>query len=375
MTDIFVSYSSSDKDRVAPVCEHLSALGYDVFWDQKVPAGCDWDSWIRQELMKSKCAVVFWSQNSVGSNNVRHEATVAQKLSKLIPVLIDRLTPDQFPMGLYNVQAANLIGWAGDYDNVGWNKLAAEVEASVKPHAPLWLQDMMHSLEANLLAERARVQAAESRVRSLEAKIGGDASAVLEREREVKRASDEVFDLKQRLEQEAKTRQALVDQGKALEQRLEEAGKERQALADRLKVVVKGGKAKVPGSRGHIGFIDLLAWAAAVGGLAFLAQADPIDVKVNSIASIGAAIGGGWAFLILLRLLMRRRITELPIDTVPNTQAGLTTASVASTNASAGFQSQSNMAAMMNSPITAPPTALETNMYALGKRARWFGRR
>jgi hypothetical protein len=75
-----------------------------------------------------------WSQHSIASGNVRHEATVAEKIGKLIPVLIDPLTPDQFPMGLYSVQAANLVDWAGEHSNSGWAKLRAEVEAKIKPH-------------------------------------------------------------------------------------------------------------------------------------------------------------------------------------------------------------------------------------------------
>jgi hypothetical protein len=56
MTDIFFSYSSHDRQRVRPVRDALVAQGFEVFWDQQVPAGTDWDTWIRQHLTKSKCA-------------------------------------------------------------------------------------------------------------------------------------------------------------------------------------------------------------------------------------------------------------------------------------------------------------------------------
>jgi hypothetical protein len=61
VTDIFFSYSSADRERVRPVRDALVAQGFEVFWDQQVPAGVDWDTWIRQHLAKSKCAMVFWS--------------------------------------------------------------------------------------------------------------------------------------------------------------------------------------------------------------------------------------------------------------------------------------------------------------------------
>jgi len=72
MTDIFFSYSSKDRDRVRPIRDALAAQGFEVFWDQEVPTGLDWDRWIRDHLNKAKCALVFWSINSIGSDNVRH---------------------------------------------------------------------------------------------------------------------------------------------------------------------------------------------------------------------------------------------------------------------------------------------------------------
>src|SRR5262245_1673971 len=70
MTDIFFSYSSADRERVRPIRDALVAQGFEVFWDQQVPAGMDWDTWIRQHLTKSKCAMAFWSATSVSSDKV-----------------------------------------------------------------------------------------------------------------------------------------------------------------------------------------------------------------------------------------------------------------------------------------------------------------
>jgi hypothetical protein len=74
----------------------LAAQGFEVFWDQEVPTGLDWDSWIRQHLAKCKCAMAFWSAASVASDNVRHEAMVAKQQGKLISVLLEPLTIQQF---------------------------------------------------------------------------------------------------------------------------------------------------------------------------------------------------------------------------------------------------------------------------------------
>ena len=133
MTDIFFSYSSADRQRVRPVRDALAAQGFEVFWDQEVPTGLDWDSWIRQHLAKSKCAIAFWSTASVASKNVRHEARIADEQGKLIPVLLEPLTTQQFPMGLHAHQAANLAGWNGDLNDDEWCKLQREYEAKLMP--------------------------------------------------------------------------------------------------------------------------------------------------------------------------------------------------------------------------------------------------
>jgi hypothetical protein len=174
MTDIFFSYSSKDRERVRPIRDALAAQGFDIFWDQQVPAGVDWDTWIRQHLQRAKCAVVFWSGNSVASDNVRHEATVAKTQGKLVPVLIEDLRPDQFPMGLYSTQGANLVAWAPGPASSEWQKLQAEVEAKL---TPLWVTAKIHNADAAVLAERARREAAESRIRALQEQLAKEAQA------------------------------------------------------------------------------------------------------------------------------------------------------------------------------------------------------
>jgi TIR domain-containing protein len=112
VTDVFLSYSSKDRggkdekgaprpDRVSPVVKLLEDQGFNVFWDQKVPVGEDWDTWIRQKLKDANCAIALWSENSITSTPVRQEAKIAHKQGKLISVLIDPIEVDDLPMGLY----------------------------------------------------------------------------------------------------------------------------------------------------------------------------------------------------------------------------------------------------------------------------------
>jgi hypothetical protein len=215
MTDIFFSYSSADRERVRPIRDALAAQGFEVFWDQQVPAGMDWDTWIRQHLIKSKCAMAFWSATSVSSDNVRHEAMVAKQQGKLISVLLEPLTAEQFPMGLYAQQAANLSGWSGDYDNDQWRKFRREFEAKL---TPLWVRRQIDEIEAELVGERTRREGAERRDRTMQAQISKEVEVqqVLKRERDD--AVDEVAKLKATVEElnqaraDAKAKQAEAQQ-------------------------------------------------------------------------------------------------------------------------------------------------------------------
>ena len=127
MPDVFLSYSSRDREAAEQIQQALTARGIDVFWDQETPPGQDWDTWIRGKLTACKVAIVMWSRASIQSPNVKHEAIVARDAHKLVPVMIEKLKPSDFPMGLYLVQAVDLTDWRNP-DGKGMARLVAEIE-------------------------------------------------------------------------------------------------------------------------------------------------------------------------------------------------------------------------------------------------------
>jgi hypothetical protein len=187
MVDIFLSYSSKDRERAQPVRDALVNRGFLVFWDQEVPTGTDWDSWIRQHLGESKCTIVLWSVNSILSDNVRHEAIIARQLNKIVPILLDPIPADQFPMGLYSVQAANLCTWKGEVEAVEWLKVQDQVESKL---TPAWIRRTLDSLEGELVAERSRRETAERRDRTFREQIAKEAEARQQLRAELDQALD-----------------------------------------------------------------------------------------------------------------------------------------------------------------------------------------
>jgi hypothetical protein len=184
LTDIFLSYSSVDRDRVRPLHDALSRMGFQVFWDQTVPVGTNWDAWIRERLRDARVALVVWSRESVKSENIRHEAAIAHKQGKLLSVVLDPLSAEEFPLGLYTVQAGNLSRWTGADDDEEFLKLSRSLEAKL---TPAWLAGVLDGKDHVIADERARREALEGQVRALRDQITREGSARTQLQDEIER--------------------------------------------------------------------------------------------------------------------------------------------------------------------------------------------
>ena len=89
---------------------NLEDMGWSVWWDQVIPAGETWASYIKQQLDEARSVVVLWSSNSVESEWVAKEARYGAKKKILVPARIEAVEP---PLEFEEFQAANLVGWDG----------------------------------------------------------------------------------------------------------------------------------------------------------------------------------------------------------------------------------------------------------------------
>jgi TolB-like protein len=111
VTDIFLSYASGDRERVAPLVETFEAQGWSVWWDRHIVPGTSFDDMIEQALTQSACIVVVWTEESASSDWVRREALFGLDKDILIPVLLDDV---EMPFAFRRTQAAKLIGWTSE---------------------------------------------------------------------------------------------------------------------------------------------------------------------------------------------------------------------------------------------------------------------
>ena len=113
MANIFISYSSDDKSIVQQLAALLESKGWSVWWDRQIPIGQSYDTVIEEELNKADCVLVIWTKRSVASNYVKNEANEALSKNKLIPILLEQVTP---PLAFRLIESALLIDWKG-YQN------------------------------------------------------------------------------------------------------------------------------------------------------------------------------------------------------------------------------------------------------------------
>lgn len=124
MTDIFISYSRQDSDRVRPLAEALADSAWSVFWDRAIPVGSTWAETIGSKLEAAECVLVIWSESSIGSQWTLAEARKGLERNTLVPVCIDAVDP---PLPFGEIQHANLIGWDGDRSDPEYKRVVQAV--------------------------------------------------------------------------------------------------------------------------------------------------------------------------------------------------------------------------------------------------------
>jgi adenylate cyclase len=133
MADIFVSYSRTDKVRVAPLVAALEGQGWSVWWDPEITPGDEFDALIGAQLEAARAVVVVWSPASVDSRWVKGEARDAADRGVLVPVRFDNA---RLPIDVRAIHTIDLDDWAGNRDSTSFKALAAALESKLKRSAP-----------------------------------------------------------------------------------------------------------------------------------------------------------------------------------------------------------------------------------------------
>ena len=128
MADVFLSYASANRQRAQSIASALEARGWSLWWDRNIGTGKTFDEAIERELDRAGSIVVLWSKESVSSEWVRNEASVAARRNVLLPVSIDEV---KLPLEFMRRQTIDLIGWDGVAPHPGFEALCEAIASEV----------------------------------------------------------------------------------------------------------------------------------------------------------------------------------------------------------------------------------------------------
>ncbi len=98
MADVFLSYSSQERESASQIAALLEKHGYSVWWDTALVAGDVFQRQTAEQLDAAKGVIVIWSPSSVKSNWVYAEASRGMRANKLITLRSPNLDVSDIPV-------------------------------------------------------------------------------------------------------------------------------------------------------------------------------------------------------------------------------------------------------------------------------------
>jgi len=158
VSDLFISYSRLDLDRVEKLAQVLERAGLSVWWDRRIKSGESFDRVIENAIAEAKAVIVAWSRHSTDSSWVRAEAGFALEKSKLVPVRLDDASP---PLRFLHVHTIDLSAWDGRTISGECAKLIADLKeivgaAETPAAAAIWAEAQRVPFEPAARREAAK---------------------------------------------------------------------------------------------------------------------------------------------------------------------------------------------------------------------------
>jgi hypothetical protein len=140
MSDIFISYTSSDRPRAETLKSWFEEAGWTVWIDRDIDLGEAWEARIKAEVDRARVVVVLWGATARRSDWVIREATAAMASGRLIQIHATGL-PLLPPFDA--LQAVRMQAWSGESGHAERTKLLRAIA-----------ERLGTTLPAQLVAER-----------------------------------------------------------------------------------------------------------------------------------------------------------------------------------------------------------------------------
>jgi hypothetical protein len=126
LADVFISCSRLDRDRVQPIAERLSSLGYSVWWDAR--DGQARIDEIERQFFEARAILTVWSEGARNSSWVLAQSAQALDEDKLLQMQIDDM---RLPAPFDALKIAQMHGGKSE-----WGMLEAALAALVREGRP-----------------------------------------------------------------------------------------------------------------------------------------------------------------------------------------------------------------------------------------------
>ena len=126
---IFISYKREDSIVANRIKNALESKNIRIWWDEKLQTGQKWEEKIDHMLYDSSVVLVLWSNLSIESDWVKHEASYAATNRKLVQAKISECT---LPGPFQSRMATDLINWDERNDNQKFIDLVSEIYRVVR---------------------------------------------------------------------------------------------------------------------------------------------------------------------------------------------------------------------------------------------------
>lgn len=116
---IFVSYSHRDTERVVNIINRMRKEGYNVWYDEGIDPGTEWDENIATHVQNCGYFIAFISDNYINSKNCKDELNYSRDLDKdqLLVYLDDVNLPGGMAMRMNRIQAIFWNRYDDNYEN------------------------------------------------------------------------------------------------------------------------------------------------------------------------------------------------------------------------------------------------------------------
>lgn len=132
MADVFISYSRLDHERVQPIVERLTSLGYSIWWDKHLRAGQVFVDEIERQLDAAKAVLTAWSVNARNSTWVYAESSRALDENKFLQL---RLDAARLPLPFEALQVADMSSGRSEWGTL--EDALARIVREGRPPPPL----------------------------------------------------------------------------------------------------------------------------------------------------------------------------------------------------------------------------------------------